>query len=78
MLQYQANSNAREGRVMIYNLVEAAQEFLSEIPPVRQLHESVSLAYEIIYTCLRRQELEDVTTIYTSTCDAHLNNKFLI
>lgn len=31
----QANSNAREGRVMIYNLVEAAQEYLSEIFPQR-------------------------------------------
>ncbi|CAK7322614.1 unnamed protein product [Dovyalis caffra] len=30
----QANSNAREGRVMIFNLVEAAQEFLSELAPV--------------------------------------------
>lgn len=33
LLQDQANSNAREGRVMIFNLVEAAQEFLSEIIP---------------------------------------------
>lgn len=40
----QANSNAREGRVMIYNLVEAAQEFLSEIVPVGPSHESVSVA----------------------------------
>ncbi|XP_078447574.1 protein kinase family protein isoform X2 [Wolffia australiana] len=29
----QANFNAREGRVMIFNLVEAAQEFLSDIVP---------------------------------------------
>ncbi|KAE9452853.1 hypothetical protein C3L33_15257, partial [Rhododendron williamsianum] len=36
-----ANSNAREGRVMIYNLVEAAQEFLSEIVPVGQPYRSV-------------------------------------
>lgn len=42
LLYDQANSNAREGRVMIYNLVEAAQEFLSEIPPVGQLHESAT------------------------------------
>uniref|UniRef100_A0A6N2MMG4 Protein kinase domain-containing protein n=1 Tax=Salix viminalis TaxID=40686 RepID=A0A6N2MMG4_SALVM len=34
LLNDQANSNAREGRVMIFNLVEAAQEFLSEIAPV--------------------------------------------
>ncbi|CAG7865962.1 unnamed protein product [Brassica rapa] len=33
LLQDQASSNAREGRVMIFNLVEAAQEFLSEIIP---------------------------------------------
>ncbi|KAK3204428.1 hypothetical protein Dsin_018474 [Dipteronia sinensis] len=41
LLQDQANSNAREGRVMIFNLVEAAQEFLSEIIPVGQSNESV-------------------------------------
>ncbi|KAM7280833.1 hypothetical protein ACFE04_007967 [Oxalis oulophora] len=34
LLQEQANANAREGRVMIFNLVEAAQEFLSEISPI--------------------------------------------
>ncbi|KAJ4844021.1 eukaryotic translation initiation factor 2-alpha kinase [Turnera subulata] len=34
LLQDQANLNAREGRVMIFNLVEAAQEFLSEITPL--------------------------------------------
>lgn len=39
----QANSNAREGRVMIFNLVEAAQEFLSEIVPVGQLGKLVCL-----------------------------------
>ncbi|XP_060216255.1 eIF-2-alpha kinase GCN2 isoform X2 [Lycium barbarum] len=37
-----ASSNAREGRVMIYNLVEAAQEFLSEIVSPERLHGSVS------------------------------------
>lgn len=31
LLLDQANSNSREGRVMIFNLVEVAQEFLSEI-----------------------------------------------
>ncbi|XP_057460394.1 eIF-2-alpha kinase GCN2 isoform X2 [Actinidia eriantha] len=41
LLNDQANSNAREGRVMIYNLVEASQEFLSEIVPAGQPHESV-------------------------------------
>lgn len=30
----QANANAREGRVMIFNLVEVAQEYLSEVTPV--------------------------------------------
>ncbi|PKU66230.1 putative serine/threonine-protein kinase GCN2 [Dendrobium catenatum] len=38
----QANINSREGRVMIFNLVEAAQEFLSEIAPIEQTVESVS------------------------------------
>ncbi|GAV69857.1 Pkinase domain-containing protein/RWD domain-containing protein/HGTP_anticodon2 domain-containing protein/tRNA-synt_His domain-containing protein [Cephalotus follicularis] len=42
LLHEQAISNSREGRVMIFNLVEAAQEFLSEIVPAGQLHESVS------------------------------------
>ncbi|OMO57620.1 hypothetical protein CCACVL1_25734 [Corchorus capsularis] len=41
LLNDQANSNAREGRVMIFNLVEAAQEFLSEIVPAVQSHESL-------------------------------------
>ncbi|KAL4290262.1 hypothetical protein GQ457_14G000440 [Hibiscus cannabinus] len=40
LLNDQANANAREGRVMIFNLVEAAQEFLSEIVPVGQSQES--------------------------------------
>lgn len=39
----QANSNAREGRVMIFNLVEAAQEFLSEIIPENHDEETVSI-----------------------------------
>lgn len=41
LLQDQANANAREGRVMVFNLVEAAQEFLSEIVPVGQSHAAV-------------------------------------
>jgi translation initiation factor 2-alpha kinase 4 len=41
LLEDQANSNAREGRVMIFNLVEAAQEFLSEIIPESHDEESV-------------------------------------
>ncbi|XP_057815476.2 eIF-2-alpha kinase GCN2 isoform X2 [Cryptomeria japonica] len=39
MLLDQANSQAREGRVMVYNLVEAAQEFLSKIIPNDQDHD---------------------------------------
>ncbi|XP_023759388.1 eIF-2-alpha kinase GCN2 isoform X1 [Lactuca sativa] len=38
LLHDQANLNAREGRVMVYNLVEAAQEFLSEVVPMEQPH----------------------------------------
>ncbi|KAL2507271.1 putative serine/threonine-protein kinase GCN2 [Forsythia ovata] len=41
LLHDQASLNAREGRVMVYNLVEAAQEFLSEVVPQGQPHESV-------------------------------------
>ncbi|XP_059632903.1 eIF-2-alpha kinase GCN2 isoform X3 [Cornus florida] len=44
LLRDQANSNAREGRVMIYNLVEAAQEFLSEVVPLEQSSDSLSSA----------------------------------
>ncbi|KAH7681287.1 Non-specific serine/threonine protein kinase protein [Dioscorea alata] len=35
LLVDQANVNARDGRVMIFNLVEAAREFLSEIAPLK-------------------------------------------
>ncbi|KAG0460264.1 hypothetical protein HPP92_023392 [Vanilla planifolia] len=38
----QAIINSREGRVMIFNLVEAAQEFLSEIAPAQHPFESIS------------------------------------
>lgn len=44
MLSDQANSKAREGRVMVYNLVEATQEFLSEIIPNDQTHHQSSKA----------------------------------
>ncbi|KAF2322118.1 hypothetical protein GH714_006971 [Hevea brasiliensis] len=44
LLHEQANSNAREGRVMIFNLVEAAQEFLSEIVPEGPVPESALLS----------------------------------
>lgn len=40
LLLDQANLNAREGRVMIFNLVEAAQEFLSGIEPIAKPTES--------------------------------------
>ncbi|XP_061357537.1 eIF-2-alpha kinase GCN2 isoform X2 [Gastrolobium bilobum] len=40
LLLDQANLNAREGRVMIFNLVEAAQEFLSGIEPIAKSTES--------------------------------------
>ncbi|KAK7312406.1 hypothetical protein VNO77_36234 [Canavalia gladiata] len=40
LLHDQANLNAREGRVMIFNLVEAAQEFLSGIEPIAKSTES--------------------------------------
>lgn len=41
LLNDQAIFNAREGRVMIYDLVVAAQEFLSEIVPLGQSNETV-------------------------------------
>ncbi|XP_042385160.1 eIF-2-alpha kinase GCN2 isoform X2 [Zingiber officinale] len=41
LLLDQAKVNAQEGRVMIFNLVEAAQEFLSEITPLSESHESI-------------------------------------
>ncbi|MED6145686.1 hypothetical protein PIB30_027686, partial [Stylosanthes scabra] len=40
LLHDQATLNAREGRVMIFNLVEAAQEFLSGIEPIAKPTES--------------------------------------
>jgi len=43
----QATLNAREGRVMIYNLVEAAQEFLSGIEPIGISNDSVSSLFHI-------------------------------
>ncbi|CAI8616723.1 unnamed protein product [Vicia faba] len=43
LLVDQANLNAREGRVMIFNLVEAAQEFLSRIEPIAKPTESKCL-----------------------------------
>lgn len=44
---FQATLNAREGRVMIYNLVEAAQEFLSGIEPIAKTNDSVSSLFHI-------------------------------
>ncbi|KAL1361870.1 hypothetical protein HN51_010188 [Arachis hypogaea] len=43
LLHDQATLNAREGRVMIFNLVEAAQEFLSGIEPIAKPTESKPL-----------------------------------
>ncbi|XP_048432338.1 eIF-2-alpha kinase GCN2-like [Pyrus x bretschneideri] len=56
LIHDQANSNAREGRVMIFNLVETAQEFLSEIVPVGQSHGPVRLLYHHIcaFVCVRK------------------------
>lgn len=48
LLLDQANIYAREGRVMIFNLVEAAQEFLSEIASVKQPLKSLA--------CLNRKD----------------------
>lgn len=46
----QATLNAREGRVMIYNLVEAAQEFLSEVVPLEKPHVmTIAAKSHIIY-----------------------------
>ncbi|KAI4302752.1 hypothetical protein MLD38_038463 [Melastoma candidum] len=42
ILSEQASSDSREGRVMIFNLVEAAQEFLSEIVPMGQAQKQVT------------------------------------
>ena len=39
---FQANIYSREGRVMIFDLVEAAQEFLSEIAPATDSTSTVS------------------------------------
>ncbi|KAL9251582.1 eIF-2-alpha kinase GCN2-like protein [Drosera capensis] len=41
VLNEQATFNAREGRAMIFNLVEAAQEFISEIAPQSQQPDNV-------------------------------------
>ncbi|XAR48711.1 Non-specific serine/threonine protein kinase [Bertholletia excelsa] len=64
LLHDQANSNAREGRVMIYNLVEAAQEFLSEIIPMEQPQISVS-CQETNRSC---HPLMDTAGPYSKTC----------
>ncbi|PKA56267.1 putative serine/threonine-protein kinase GCN2 [Apostasia shenzhenica] len=42
LLVDQAIINSREGRVMVFNLAEAAQEFLSEIAPVARPFESIT------------------------------------
>ena len=56
-LQYsQANSNAREGRVMIYNLVEAAQEFLSEVVPQAESREAVSVSIDQFAAIIKHEK----------------------
>ncbi|XP_008445738.2 eIF-2-alpha kinase GCN2 isoform X1 [Cucumis melo] len=45
LLHEQANYNARDGRIMIFNLAEAAQEFLSEIVTIGESNESVGCSH---------------------------------
>ncbi|XP_010525998.1 PREDICTED: eIF-2-alpha kinase GCN2 isoform X2 [Tarenaya hassleriana] len=66
LLLDQANSNAREGRVMIFNLVEAAQEFLSEIVPAFQAEESVSS----LTTHSNTKLIEDVMVSSKAKCSS--------
>ncbi|XP_050379641.1 LOW QUALITY PROTEIN: eIF-2-alpha kinase GCN2-like [Argentina anserina] len=73
LINDQANSNAREGRLMIFNLVEAAQEFLSEISPqvfesnlptLRQVFESYSHFDKELAWHLFRQTVEGLAHIH--------------
>ncbi|CAN6235470.1 unnamed protein product [Urochloa humidicola] len=63
LLVDQANIYSREGRVMIFNLFEAAQEFLSEITPA---HVSVSTA-----SCLGSSSTTDVDVKVSLESDPH-------
>ncbi|XP_038885258.1 eIF-2-alpha kinase GCN2 isoform X2 [Benincasa hispida] len=45
LLHEQANYNARDGRIMVFNLAEAAQEFLSEIVTIGESNESVGCSH---------------------------------
>lgn len=45
LLHEQANYNAREGRIMVFNLAEAAQEFLSEIVTTGESNEFVGCSH---------------------------------
>ncbi|KAK9059086.1 hypothetical protein SSX86_021705 [Deinandra increscens subsp. villosa] len=56
LLHDQANLNAREGRVMIYNLVEAAQEFLSEVVTIEQPHVS-AITVHLLHMFLSRKNV---------------------
>lgn len=67
LLHDQANSNAREGRVMIYNLVEAAQEFLSEVVPQAESHESAISQATERSTLLSRKDMA-VSSIMMYSC----------
>ncbi|XP_065866338.1 eIF-2-alpha kinase GCN2 isoform X2 [Euphorbia lathyris] len=66
LLHDQANSNAREGRVMIFNLVEAAQEFLSEVVPMGLAPKSV------LHSTINSsdQMLEDITISSNKKCSS--------
>ncbi|KAG8082501.1 hypothetical protein GUJ93_ZPchr0014g47014 [Zizania palustris] len=57
LLVDQANIYSREGRVMIFNLVEAAQEFLSEIAPV---NDSASTPLQLDPGTVRQTSAVDV------------------
>ncbi|CDP10052.1 unnamed protein product [Coffea canephora] len=67
LLHDQANSNAREGRVMIYNLVEAAQEFLSEVVPQAESREAAISQATDRSTLLSRKDLA-VSRIMMYSC----------
>ncbi|KAK1319028.1 putative serine/threonine-protein kinase GCN2 [Acorus calamus] len=71
LLLDQANVNAREGRVMIFNLVEAAQEFLSEIAPVEISQKSVP----VHLADKDRWQREDVSVVFENSC--HIEDVFV-
>lgn len=57
VLIFQANYNARDGRIMVFNLVEAAQEFLSELVTVSQSNKlvryvQIKIFFKIIFNII--------------------------